>query len=103
MSPFPSPSHKEIISTTLVKYTNLTTKDLVNDPLSTKIKSCDSPTAICHVFRQLAQAFGGNPMLMTCLEVIVGNLQALSLVADPQAVCLLKYIVYIIILKCSVL
>ena len=60
-SPGPSLSPEEIMSAALVEYTNLPDQDLVN---ATEIKSCDTPRAV---------------MLMTRLQVIVDNLQALSI------------------------
>ena len=104
-----SPTLDKIIRATLDEYTKLTKKDLVNDSLATEIKSSDSSNAICLVFRKHAQAFDNDFMSMTCLEVIVHNLQALtttpalSEIAGLQDVCLLNYIVYITTLKCSVL
>jgi hypothetical protein len=106
MSPGLSLSPEEIISAALVKYTNLTDQDLVNDSLANEIKSCDSPSAIRLVFQQHTRAFDDDDVMLTCLHVIVDNLQALSItpalseVAGLQAVCLLKYAVYITILKC---
>jgi len=103
MSLLPSLSREEIIRDTRKKYKDRTGKDLVDDSLATEIKSCDSPTAVCHVFRQHAQALGDDSTLMKCLEVIVDGLQALSKVAGLQDVYLSDYIVYVTILKCSVL
>jgi hypothetical protein len=106
MSPGPSLSPEEIISAALVEYTNLTGQDLVNDSLATEIKSCDTPSAISLVFQHHARAFDDDVMLMSRLQVIVDNLQALSItpalgeLAGLQAVCLLKYAVNITILKC---
>jgi len=99
MSPVPSSSSspKDLISTTLVKYTNLTGKNLVNDPLAAQIKPRGSPiTGICSVFEMHAAKFDDRVILMRCLNVIVDNLQDLSTipaineVAGLQAVCFLK-------------
>lgn len=96
MSPVPSPSPRDIIDATLAKYTELTDKDPVNDPLAAKIKSCytgDSDT-ICPILQQHAQTFRDHSKLTTCLKVIVDRLQDLSTtpalggVAGRQAVCL---------------
>jgi hypothetical protein len=102
-----------IISATLAKYTVLTDRDLDNDPLAAKIKSCYAPgsDAIYPVLQQHAQTFHDSSKLTIRLKSIVDNLQglsttpALSEVASPQleAACRLKYIVYITILKCFVL
>lgn len=103
MSLVPSLPYEEIICDTLAKYTTLTDKDLVNDSLATEVKSCDSPTALCHVFQQHARPFDDDPMLMTWIKVIVDNLQALSMVPSLQSVCLSRFMVYITILKCPAL
>lgn len=78
MSPVLSSSPEEIISAAVVKCTKLTKKDLVKDPLAAKIKSCDSPTAVCDVFQQHARAFHDHSKLTACLNVIVNYLHALS-------------------------
>jgi len=93
MSPAPSRSPEEIIKDTLVKYTNLTGNDLVNDSPATEIKSFHSPHDIWLVFQQHARAFDDSSKLVASLKVIVDCLQALSTiptlgkVAGLQVVC----------------
>jgi hypothetical protein len=74
MYPTPTSSLNEIVSAALVKYTKLTGNDLVNDPLAAKI----TPDTIYPVLRQHAQTFHDHPKLISCLEAIVDDLQALS-------------------------
>ena len=78
MDPILSPSLNEIISAALVKYTKLTEKDLLNDPVAAKIKYCCTPDTIYPVLRRHAQTFYDHSKLTTCLEAIVDYLQALS-------------------------
>jgi hypothetical protein len=102
-----------IISATLAKYTALTDRDLDNDPLAAKIKSCYAlgSDTIYPVLQQHAHAFHDPSKLTIRLKSIVDNLQglsttpALSEAASPQleAACRLKYIFYITTLKCFVL
>jgi len=103
MYPIPSSSFNEIVSAVLVKYTKLTEKDLVNDPVTAKInKSYCTPDTIYAILRQHAQTFHDHSKLMTCLKVIVDYLQALSTalalsevaslqVVGPRAYCLHRY------------
>lgn len=102
------PPLEEAISATLVMYTELTGENLVDDPLATKIKSCDD--AIDHLFEHHAQAFGDDVKIR--LHAVLDRLQyvsttsAISEVAGLQAVCPFEYMVYITVittLKCSVL
>jgi len=95
MSPVPSLSPRDIIDATLAKYTALTDKDPVNDPLVAKIKSCYTHDSdICPILQQHARTFRDHSKLTTCLKVIVDHLQDLSTtpalggVAGRQAVCL---------------
>jgi hypothetical protein len=74
MHPIPTSSLDESVRAALVNYTKLTEKDLVNDPLAAKITS----DTIYPVPRQHAQTFHDHSELMTCLEAVVGYLQALS-------------------------
>src|SRR6267142_3920057 len=95
---------EEIIDAALVKYTRLTQKDLMKDPLAIKIQHCDSSTAICLVLEQHAGAFH-DPKLMTSLNTIVESLYTLSLtpalseVASPRVVGLWDYITSIVALS----
>jgi len=76
MYPIPTSSLNEIVSAALVKYTKLTGKDLVNDPLTVKV----TPDTIYPVLWQHAdlETFHDHSKLMICLEAIVGYFQALS-------------------------
>jgi len=92
MHPIPPSNLNEIVSAALVKYTKLTEKDLLNDPLAAEIKSCCTTDTIHPVLRQHAQTFHDHSQLVTCLNVIIDYLQtlsttpALSEVASPQVV-----------------
>jgi hypothetical protein len=91
---------------TLTTYKKLTGKDLVDDPLSAEIKSCDSPTGIHGVFERHAQAFGDPIILKTRLRAVIDKLQALSSAlstTSPQAVGIFKYTVCVTNLKYSAL
>jgi len=92
MDPLLSSSLNEIISAALVKYAKLTEKDLLNDPVAAKIKSCCTPDTIYPVLRQHAQTFHDHSKLMTCLEVIVDYLQALSTAPALSEVAGLKVV-----------
>jgi len=84
MSSVHSSSPREIISATLGKYSELTHKDLVNDPLAAKIRSCydpgppESSDTIYNVLQQRVQTFNNHSKLETSLKSIVDNLQGLS-------------------------
>jgi hypothetical protein len=81
--PSSSLSTEGIICATLVKYEDLTKKDLVNNPLAAEIKSAASTTtSICSVFEKHTGKFqvqaDDRVRLMGCLNVIVDSLRDLS-------------------------
>ena len=109
MYPTLTSSLNEIFSAALVKYTKLTGNDLVNDPLAADLTI--TPDSIYPVLRQHAQTFHDYPKLISCLEAIVDDFQALSTtlalsdleVPGLQVVSPTERIASITTLRCSVL
>jgi hypothetical protein len=78
----PSPNFQTILTDALAKYTKQTGKDLLNEPLATKIQGCNSSDEILGVFQEQAQAFqqfrNGDSKLFKWLRPIVNVLYALA-------------------------
>jgi len=74
-SPFPSSSvSDEIFCVALGNYTRQTGIDLMNNPLTIRVKNCDTPNAILDILREQVLAFDGvkhgNAQLLECLMPI---------------------------------
>ena len=78
----PSLNFQVIFRDALTKYTKQTGKDLLNEPLATRIRGCSSSSEILGVFQEQAQAFqqfrNGNSKLFKWLEPIVNVLNAFA-------------------------
>jgi hypothetical protein len=78
----PSPNFQTILTDALAKYTKKTGKDLLTEPLATRIRDCNSSDEILVVFQEQAQAFqqfrNGDSRLFKWLSPIVNVLHALA-------------------------
>jgi hypothetical protein len=75
----------EIFAVALGNYTKQTGIDLMNNPLTIRIKNCDVPNAILDILREQALGFdgvkNGNAQLLECLmpiKAIIDCFYALS-------------------------
>jgi hypothetical protein len=82
-SPIPLSSGSEIIlGATLASYTRRTEIDLVKDPLTIRVGTCDTPNAILDVLLEQALTFeelkNDDAKLTMCLRLIIDHLHVFS-------------------------
>jgi hypothetical protein len=82
-SPIPLSSSSEILlGATLASYTKRTEIDLVKDPLTIRVGTCDTPNAILDVLLEQALTFeelkNDDAKLTMCLRLIIDHLHVFS-------------------------